>query len=83
MPNKHFKIIPLDGLKKAVNDLRRPIDFDKLMADGLLIKAGSWYEVPDINNLPNHAVQKISETRMEQDSDNPEINRTLVKFFKN
>ena len=29
------------------------------------------------------SASKISETRMEQDTGNPEVNRTLVKFFKN
>ena len=82
MSDNNFKIIPLDELKKTVNNLRRPIDFDKLLANGLLKKAGSWFEVPNIDDLPNHVVQKISKSRVEQDMSKPIVDKTFVKFFK-
>ena len=45
---------------EAAEALATPIDFDQLIADGALQKAGGgWYEVLDPSRLPNHAWNKI------------------------
>ena len=39
--------------------LSTPIDFEQLEADGQLIKTGAWYQVNDINTLPDHVRKQI------------------------
>ena len=46
-------------LRRAAESLATPIDFDQLIADGVLREAGSWYEVLDVARLPEHARCKI------------------------
>jgi hypothetical protein len=46
-------------LLEVAEALATPIDFDQLTADGVLRKAGGWYEVLDPTRLPDSARQKI------------------------
>lgn len=56
----------LAELQEAVQELARPINFDKLEAEGIISKAGAWYRVHKVQDLPKHASQKITE--LAQDS---------------
>jgi len=47
-------------LVEAAESMATPIEFDQLIADGVLQKAGGgWYEVLDPARLPQHALGKI------------------------
>jgi hypothetical protein len=53
-PETHLEIL------EAAEALATPIDFDQLIADGALQKAGGgWYEVLDPSRLPDHAWRKV------------------------
>lgn len=43
--------------------LAKPIDFETLIADGVLEKNGAWYKILDMDRLPDHATAKIREAR--------------------
>ena len=68
--------------KKMVEDLARmaeafsqPIDFDQLIADGLLIQKGQSYYAPNIHALPDAVAQRIKEIKRTK-------NGTKVTFYK-
>src|SRR5688572_497270 len=46
-------------LRRVAEQLAAPIDFDRLIAGGVLREAGGWYEVLDPGRLPEHARVKI------------------------
>jgi hypothetical protein len=46
-------------LLEVAEALATPIDFDQLILDGVLRKAGSWYEILDPARLPDSARLKI------------------------
>ena len=46
-------------LRRAAEAQATPIDFDRLIEDGVLRKAGNWYEVLEPAALPEHARHKI------------------------
>jgi hypothetical protein len=54
-----------------------PIDFDQLIADGVLRKHGSRYELLDLARLPEHARRKISIVTTSRKTTRP-----VVSFFK-
>ncbi|WP_027390906.1 hypothetical protein [Chrysiogenes arsenatis] len=47
-------------LEKAKN-LATPINFEDLIANGILEKKGAWYKILDMERLPEHAKDKITE----------------------
>lgn len=49
----------IEQLRHLAEMLATPIDFDQLVADGILRKRGAWWEVLDWNRLPEHARQKV------------------------
>lgn len=60
MTSKITKPITEEELWDALEDAAMPIDFDKLIAEGLIEPDGAWYKVPNIRALPKHAERKIS-----------------------
>ena len=48
-----------DELLSHLNELAEPIDFEALENEGLIVKDGAWYRVPDQDALPPHAAKKI------------------------
>lgn len=40
--------------EKQMRLMSEPIDFEQLERDGILRKTGAWYEVLDMNRLPEH-----------------------------
>jgi hypothetical protein len=46
-------------LLEILNVAATPIDFDQLIADGILRKHGRKYEILDLERLPEHAIRKI------------------------
>ena len=50
-----------DKINKIKADLKRPIDFDKLIKNGILSKKGTWYEVKNLKRLPRYARYQINE----------------------
>lgn len=51
----------LTELQAVVQELARPIDFENLEAKGVISKAGAWYRVHKVQDLPEHASRKITE----------------------
>lgn len=49
-----------EGLLNHAKILATPIDFDRLINDGILKKKGAWYEILDMERLPEHAKNRIS-----------------------
>ena len=62
-------------LQKTVQELARPIEFAELEASGVLTKAGAWYRVNRVQDLPVHASRKIVELAQDK-------NGLKVKFEK-
>jgi len=58
-PSPRTKPETYQELLEVAEALATPIDFDQLTADGVLRKAGGWYEVLDPTRLPDSARQKI------------------------
>ena len=53
-------ILPtLEEIRRAAEMLATPIDFDQLVADGVLRRRGAWWEILDWQRLPEHAEYKI------------------------
>ena len=46
---------------RELRKLTTPIDFDRLAADGVLERAGSWWRVLDYERLPDYAKAQITE----------------------
>jgi hypothetical protein len=46
-------------LIEAAEALAAPIDFEQLVADGVIRKTRGWYEILDTGRLPEHAWQRI------------------------
>ena len=63
MATKNTKPITKEELWDALEDAATPIDFDKLIAEGLIQPDGAWYKVPHIRALPKHAARKISKVQ--------------------
>ena len=63
----------LELLKMAAT----PIDFDQLIADGVLRRHGAKYELLDLARLPEHARRKIRVIATSRKTPNP-----VVSFYK-
>jgi len=64
---------PIEEIQHRLKLLAQPVDFDELIAVGLLERKGAWYKVPNLNKLPEHARVKISDLKKDQ-------NGLFVKF---
>lgn len=62
-------------LAESVQAFAEPIDFDKLLKDGLLIQKGKSYYVPDIKALPEKVSKRIKEAV-------PTKNGLRITFYK-
>lgn len=51
----------LNEISDQLEEAAKPVDMDKLEADGLIQPKGAWYEVPKLNALPNALRMRISE----------------------
>jgi hypothetical protein len=49
----------LQELERLRELLATPIDFDRLVADGIIKRHGAWWQVLDTARLPEHARVKI------------------------
>lgn len=63
-----------DELRAQIRLMLQPVDLDALVAKGVLIKSGAWYQVKNLRQLPKRVSIHISE--ISQDSSG----RTKVKF---
>lgn len=53
---------------ELARELATPIDFDELIAKGILIRrSAQWYEVVDFKALPSHASRQASELKQDRD----------------
>lgn len=69
-----------ERLIETVRLLATPIDFDRLIQDGVLAgPLSGWYEVTDMKRLPEHAWQQVSEIKSESSADNTPT-RNYFKF---
>jgi hypothetical protein len=59
-------------LLEVAEALSAPIDFNQLIADGVLRKSRGWYEILDPSRLPDHAWSRIKSVK----------SRNRVKFRK-
>lgn len=62
-------------IAKAAQAFSEPIDFEKLITEGLLIRKGKSYYVPDLKNLPENIVKRIKQTT-------PTKNGLRVTFYR-
>ena len=71
--------INIDALRAAVIETKRqletPIDFDRLVADGILERKGAWWRLIDMDRLPEHACLRINQVQTTGTGE------ALVKFF--
>jgi hypothetical protein len=51
----------LQEISKQLEEAAEPVDMAKLEEDGLIQTSGAWYEVPNLNALPNSLRIRISE----------------------
>ena len=61
--------------KLIAAELATPIDFDALIAAGVLERRGSWYKLLKPDQLPSHAMRKVKSVRTERQ-------QTFLKFHK-
>lgn len=54
-------------IAKSAQAFAEPIDFEKLIKDGLLIKKGRSFYVPDFNALPEKVSKRIKEIASTKD----------------
>jgi hypothetical protein len=64
-------------LLKLIAIAATPIDFDTLIASGVLRKHGARYELLDLERLPEHARRKIRIVATSHKTRNP-----VVSFYK-
>ena len=57
---ENVNLMQIDELTQRAKDLVTPIDFDELIASGVIEKKGAWYQINKWNELPEHAKAKIS-----------------------
>lgn len=62
-------------IAKAAQAFSEPIDFEKLIADGLLTRKGNSYYVTDIKALPENVSKRIKQAV-------PTKNGLRVAFYK-
>jgi hypothetical protein len=48
-------------IAKAAQAFSEPIDFEKLIADGLLTRKGKSYYVPDLKALPENIAKRVKQ----------------------
>ncbi|MES9280122.1 hypothetical protein ABEP46_12410 [Cutibacterium acnes] len=56
-----YQVMTKEEVLEKAKILATPIDFEKLIADGILKKKGAGYVILDTNRLPEHAKSKIIE----------------------
>jgi hypothetical protein len=69
-------------LIETAEALATPIDFEQLIADGVLRKGKGWYEILDPSRLPNHAWQKIKSVKSGNRVKFRKPNKRVGKFLK-
>jgi hypothetical protein len=69
-------------LRRLAEVLAAPIDFDRLVATGVLRKQGKWFEVLDMSQLPEHARMKIKAVRSPNLVKFRKPNKKLRKFLR-
>jgi hypothetical protein len=76
-PSTHPELI------ETAEALATPIDFDQLIADGVLRKAKTrgWYEILDTSRLPEHAWQKIKAIKSGNRVRFRKANKRVAKFL--
>ncbi len=52
-----------EELARLTEMFATPIDFDELIAQGVLEKKGAWYVIKDMSRLPEHARRKIKQLK--------------------
>lgn len=73
---KHPLSLPTpEAIEEQLRLLAQPVDFDALVAAGILTKVGAWWAVADMKSLPAHVAVKVSESKIAG-------GRTLVKLRK-
>lgn len=73
-----FQMIDKDTAQKLARSAEahsKPIDFEQLLEDGLLVQKGKSYYAPDIHALPDDVAQRITNAT-------PTKNGTKVTFSK-
>jgi hypothetical protein len=54
-------VMSKDEVLEKARSLAIPIDFEDLIKKGVLEKKGAWYKILDMERLPIHAKDKITE----------------------
>ena len=68
-------------IEKLLEEAATPIDFDGLIASGVLEKKGAWYLVHKWKELPEHAQRKVSTIEQTTSTkDGKTTNIVRVKF---
>ena len=57
--NQGPEIPGLEEVRRLAKEMAAPIDFDSLLREGVLEKAGDWYKVNRWGDLPEHARIKV------------------------
>lgn len=52
-----------EEIQQRAKDFATPINFDELIASGVIEKKGAWYQINRWKDLPEHAKAKISEAQ--------------------
>jgi CRISPR/Cas system CSM-associated protein Csm5 (group 7 of RAMP superfamily) len=61
MNDEKLNTMTKDEMLEKAKKLATPINFEVLIDQGVLEKKGAWYQVLDMNRLPEHAKAQISE----------------------
>ena len=83
MPDKQSKIITPEKLEQLRKDLETPIDFDKLIAKGILKKkSAKRYQILDRHRVPEHVWAQVISIEFEEkrDSSGKKITNSFIEF---
>jgi hypothetical protein len=57
------KRVTHDEMLRLLHNLARPIDFDFLVAEGVLTRRGAWFEVDNLHQMPAYMRQQITDVQ--------------------
>lgn len=73
------KGLEIEDVKKQINLIAQPINFEELEKSGQLVKDGAWFRVKNIHLLPEHVVAKINPNTIVTDKKGMKVKLTRYK----
>lgn len=69
----------IKNVKAQIQLLSKPLGLDKLVARGVLVKAGGWYRVRNLTELPAHVSMRITGIQRDSRGIKVKISKRLIR----